>query len=108
MDLEGEAGRDILGIKNGTYTKAEWPRSVKGQGVLGERLRAHCGAHQMDRMGSSVCEGWGGRPAMGCDDFSVGFSIFQEDFKDKSFTVNLQIMSYLRYCFLYFSFYGRN
>lgn len=42
MDLEGEAGKDILGVKNSTHTKAEWPQSVTGQGMLGEWLIAHC------------------------------------------------------------------
>lgn len=95
IDLEGEAGEDILGIKNSMQTEVEWHETSRhAWGVANCPL---CRAHQMDRMGSGVCEGWRGRPELGCDCFSMEFRIIQNYFKGKSFKANLQIMSHSRH-----------
>ena len=77
MDLEGKAGEEILGINK--YMCIEENRCT---GHAGEQLMTpQCGDHQMNRMGSGVCEGWNSRPELGCDCFSMKFRIIQDYFK---------------------------
>lgn len=95
MNLEGEAGEDILDIKNSVHTEAEWHECT--QHARGVSYCPLCQVYQMDRMRSSICEGWRSKPKLGCNYSSTEFRIIQNYFEGKSFIANLKIKSYLRY-----------